>query len=119
NSLRVEFKVMKNHMGCEFHVDYFFALFINQASRTSKSLNRDLRQPFDQEVQQCCCKQCQTSFGWPQLTCLAIPCLKDLRLPYQCHVESCGIEPSSFVQRHLQVRRKHGSWYRLIEQLTC
>lgn len=41
----------------------FFALFINQASRISKSLNRDLRQPFDQVIQQCCYKLYQTSFG--------------------------------------------------------
>jgi hypothetical protein len=54
---------MKNPHGCEFHVDYFFALFINQASRISKSLNHDLRQPFDQAVQQCCYKLYQTSFG--------------------------------------------------------
>src|SRR5699024_11835925 len=110
---------MKNHMGCEFHVDYFFALFINQASRTSKSLNRDLRQPFDQEVQQCCCKQCQTSFGWPQLTCLAIPCLKDLRLPYQCHVESCGIEPSSFVQRDRKSTRLNSSHVSISYAVLC
>ena len=53
---------MKNHMGVN-SMWIIFVFLINQASRTSKSLNHDLRQPFDQAVQQCCYKLYQTSFG--------------------------------------------------------